>query len=136
MLSPSMAMLTRVMIGRWTVDQYLHFSRWWVAAGVAVVVLTTVVHVLPGTALPWNAAVFFLLGVLVTQQHGSKTESLAAGAIVGVAVGFVSAVIGLFLEPSVVAGVNIIAETLLSGLIASLIATVGMLLSQLLWRQS
>jgi len=136
MLNPSMAIPSRAMIGRWTVDQYLRFSRWWIVGGVAVVVLTTIVHIIPGNPLPWNAAVFFLLGVMVNRQRGSKTESLTAGALAGLAIGFVSAVVALVLDFSFVAVVNIVAETLLTGLIAALVATVGLLLSQILWRQA
>lgn len=131
-----MALPSRAMIGRWTIHQYLYFSRWWVVGGVAIVLVTMVWHLIPGSPLLWNAGLFFLLGVLVNRQRGSKAESLTAGAAVGLAVGFVSAVAGLVLDFSVVAIINIIAETLMTGLIASLIATVGMLLAQLLWRQS
>jgi len=125
---------SHAMIGRWTVDQYVRFSRWWIVEGAVIVVATTAVHVLPGTSLPWNLAVFFVAGAVVARQRGEKTESLAAGAMVGLAVGFVSAGMSLALDPSVIGVVNIVAETLMTGFIAALVATVGLLLSQLVWR--
>lgn len=123
------------MIGRWTTDQYLRLARWAIASGVLIIIGTTVFGIIPGSSLAWNAAVFFLLGVVVVRQHGGKTEGLAAGVIVGLALGFFSAMATFVRQPSALAGVNIVAETLMTGLIAGLIITVTTLLTEILLRQ-
>lgn len=131
-----MTMGAPAMIGRWTTDQYLRLNRWWFVIGVAVIIATSPLGILPGSSLSWNALVFFLVGVMVARQHGGKTESLTSGALVGLALGFSSAVITIFFHPSAVAVVNIVAETLVTGLVAALIATCATLISQILLRQT
>ena len=130
MIDSVSSQVSRPLIGRWTTDRYLRLSRWWLVGGAALTMASTAFSWFPGSALLWQLPLFFLLGVSVAREHGQTVEGIALGVIVGSVLGFADGLVGLVVEPSILAAINIVASTLLTALIAGLLTTLAVFVSK------
>jgi len=114
---------SRVMVGRWNIDQYIDVLRW------PLIVIGGIILVMSLIQLPLGAIVLVeLVGVswiawIITKHHGHRTESLATGAMVGLAMGLAYSVGRFIILPSAIALISFVWQTLVTGVAASLLTT-------------
>lgn len=109
-------------IGQWSVDRYTQLIRWKVIMAAMVAAALIVFHVPPAVTMLGEVLFFMWIGERVSQARGDRVEGLTAGAMAGLGVGVVVTIAKLAIHPSAILGLNIIVETVLTGVVGSLLA--------------
>lgn len=126
---------TRAMIGKWSVDRYVGLLRRWILLSAAPILLLS----LYGMSRTWTilieAGIVGYIGSLVTQRGGGKTESITAGAFVGVALGLVDSFGRYIHHPTVATGLTIIIETVVTAILATIVAVSAALITVIIKQQ-
>ena len=123
------------MIGKWSVDRYMALIRRWMYVGGGMVAILTLTSQARWMTIVVEAVILLAIGWIVVQRSGGKTESLAAGAFVGIFLGLASSLCHYIVAPNVANGISIIIETLVTGLAAPLVAVTGTLIATIIHQQ-
>lgn len=130
--TPSGLPPARAMIGRWSVDRYIQFVRWWVVGSGLVLLLMVLRQVDQAWVALVELAVCGLTGLRVKRHGGGRLEALMAGAFLGFGLGLIVSLGRFALRPGFVWLMNIIVETALTAVIAGLFSAGLASLAQLI----
>lgn len=120
---------TRAMIGKWSVDRYVELIRRWTLVGSVLVMFGGLIGLVRTWTIPVEVLLAIFIGVRVARRGGGKTESLMAGAFVGISLGLASS-LGRFLHhPTLASGLMIIIETAVTVALALLVTVSASLLT-------
>lgn len=126
---------TRAMIGKWTVDRYVGLLRRWVLLAAIPILFITIF----GWTRTWSTLIDIVVVVstasLIVRRGGGKTETITAGVFVGVILGLVASIGRYIHHPTVTTGPNIIIETILTTVLAMIVAISAGLITALIKQQ-
>jgi hypothetical protein len=119
----------RSTIGEWTVDRYQRLLTGQLIV-TPIMLLMTAARLPTWLVVPLEIIWFIWLGWQVASRRGHRVESLVAGVMAGIATGLGTAVGRWFANEAALYGLNVLAETLLTGLVGALVVTMAMLIRQ------
>ena len=119
---------SRASIGAWTVDRYVDLLRWPLVGGIVAIILVLAWWSNTVIVTGLTAALLVFIGFRVGVRGGRRLESLAAGCIAGLILGFTSALKKFMATPELLWAINIISETLLAALVGALLSLAGTIL--------
>ena len=126
----------RAMIGKWSVDRYKGLTHWWVTGGAVIIILLVLLGERQEFVLLVETAVCLVIGWRVAKANGGKTESITAGALIGLGLGAAASVSRFILTPQLGWAINIVRETLLTALIAALVTVSATLIINLRFKST
>lgn len=127
---------TRAMIGKWSVDRYVTLLRRWAIVTALLVALLTLTSQSRAITVGIEILAVVLIGWMVTRRDGGKTESVTAGAFFGIMLGLASSMSRFVLQPTIASASMIIVETILSAVVATLIAVSAGLLTTIIQQKN
>ena len=125
---------TRAMIGRWSVDRYTTLIKWWLVAGLVVSVGLTIWGEGRWPVIIAEIAITIIVGWLTATAGGGKTEGLAAGAMIGLPLGFGISLTKFIMTPTIYYGANMVVETMLTGFLGALLCVCAIITNNILKR--
>lgn len=112
----------RSAVGRWSVDRYVGLIRPTIiiaGAGTVLLVLFRIDQVAV-TLIEVGACLW--IGLMVSRRGGHRVEALTAGAMTGLALGFMTGLSRFALEPTGYWLINILFETIVFGLVGAILS--------------
>lgn len=126
---------TKAMIGKWSVDRYVALIRRWAIGSALLTALVTLAALNRALVVMLEILTVVIIGWIVARRGGGKVESLTSGAFVGIILGLASSVSRFILHPTVTSASMIVVETVLSTIIATLVAMSAGLITILIYQQ-
>lgn len=121
----------RTMIGSWTVDRYVQFTRWTVVLTALVGGVFLYIGLSQTAVIGIELAAAIWLGWRVGGRNGQTAEALTTGVIAGFGFGGLLAAVRLLLERSTPAAVNLLVEPVVTAVSAALVCLIVLLIRKL-----
>jgi hypothetical protein len=123
---------TKAMIGKWSVDRYVSLIRRWSFIAALIILVLVLGRQARWVVVTVEIIIVCFIGWIVQRRDGGKIEGLAAGAFVGVTLGLVASIGRYAVNPTLANGILIIIETVLTTVLAAILATATVLLPNLI----
>jgi len=118
---------SRATIGAWTVERYQRILAPYLIL-TPVFFLATLFKLSNLLLVSAEIVAFIIVGMIAVRRRAGRSEVLVIGVVSGILIGVAVSLGRWFADPSVTWGVNVVAETLVTGIVGALLATVGSIL--------
>lgn len=123
---------TKAMIGKWSVDRYVSLIRRWSFIAALIILILVLSHQARSVVIVVEIIIVGWIGWLVQKREGGKIEGLAAGSFIGVVIGLVASIGRYTVNPTLANGVLIVIETVLTTVLAAMLATAAVIILKLI----